>query len=99
MSEITVSCDLTNDYIGNVCVSLAGHDAGLVMVVVGVCGEYLLLANGKTRKISAPKKKKAKHVSTISRLDDKTRDAIICGSANDSLLRREISRVICQKLN
>ena len=43
--------------------SLAGHDKGELMVVVGVDGDgRLLLADGRRRKLAAPKKKKEKHV-------------------------------------
>jgi ribosomal protein L14E/L6E/L27E len=35
----------------------------MILVVVGVTDEgYLLVANGKTRKLETPKKKKQKHV-------------------------------------
>ena len=49
---------------GTVVVSTAGHDKGLHFAVVGTEGEngqYLLLADGKTRLITKPKKKKIKH--------------------------------------
>lgn len=85
--------------VGEVCVSLAGHDAGTVLVIVGTNDNYVFVADGKTRKISTPKRKKSKHVSVISKLSKQSCEKIISGDANDSLLRREISRVTLEKLN
>lgn len=46
--------------------SLSGRDKGMILVVVGVTDEgYLLLADGKTRKLETPKKKKQKHVELL----------------------------------
>lgn len=42
--------------------SKAGHDKGLLFCVVGTQDGYLLLANGKQRKLAAPKRKKPIHV-------------------------------------
>ncbi|MBP3322107.1 MAG: hypothetical protein J6M12_07105 [Clostridia bacterium] len=39
----------------------------MILVVVGVTDEgYLLLADGKTRKLETPKKKKQKHLMLLS---------------------------------
>lgn len=48
--------------VGRLVVSVAGHDKGSILCVVGETGEYLLLADGKRRKVQSPKKKKQKHV-------------------------------------
>lgn len=85
--------------VGEVCISLAGHDAGLVLIIVGTNDEFVFVADGRTRKISTPKRKKSKHVSVISKLSDNARQNIISGEANDSMLRREISCVTLEKLN
>lgn len=49
--------------VGSVVRCLNGRDEGHYLVVVGVDGEYLLLADGKRRKIENPKNKKAKHIA------------------------------------
>lgn len=41
--------------------SLAGHDKDKVFCVVGQEEEYLLLCDGKNRRLDSPKRKKAKH--------------------------------------
>ena len=41
----------------------AGRDAPGTLAVLAVEGEYLLLADGKRRRVEAPKRKKAKHTA------------------------------------
>jgi len=86
--------------VGSVCVSLAGHDAGLILVIVGGAGDdKVFVADGKTRKLSDPKLKKTKHISILDRLSQDVCEKIAGGEATDSLLRREINRFIGQRLN
>ena len=47
---------------GDVVHSLAGHDKGALFCVTDTDGDFLLLANGKERKLSSPKRKRIKHV-------------------------------------
>ena len=47
---------------GDVVRSAAGHDKGLLFLVVKEEGAFLWLADGKSRKLEAPKKKRRKHV-------------------------------------
>ena len=53
----------------------AGRDKGKLFAVLAVEGEYLLLADGKSRKVESPKRKKRRHVlfvaSDESRLSQK----------------------------
>ena len=59
----------------NIVRSDAGRDRGKLFVVLGVEGEFLLLADGKSRKVESPKRKKRRHVlfvaSEQTRLSDK----------------------------
>ncbi len=61
----------------NIVRSDAGRDAGKLFVVLAVEGEYLLLADGKSRKVESPKRKKRRHVLFVaaeeSRLSEKIR--------------------------
>ncbi len=50
----------------NIVRSNAGRDKGKLFVVLAVEGEYLLLADGKSRKVEAPKRKKRRHVLFVS---------------------------------
>ena len=51
---------------GSVIISSAGHDKGRFMLVVGTDGGKYLVADGKERKLGAPKKKNLKHVRATS---------------------------------
>ena len=48
--------------IGDVVVSLKGHDSGRLYVVISVEEDFLLLCDGKRKLLSNPKKKKKKHL-------------------------------------
>jgi ribosomal protein L14E/L6E/L27E len=49
---------------GDFVVSLAGRDRGRTFIVTGICGDgYVLIADGKLRKVEKPKRKKLKHLS------------------------------------
>ena len=50
----------------NIVRSDAGRDKGKLFVVLDVEGEVLLLADGKTRKVEHPKRKKRRHVLFVS---------------------------------
>ena len=50
----------------NIVRSDAGRDKGKLFVVLAVEGEYLLLADGKSRKVESPKRKKRRHVLFVA---------------------------------
>lgn len=56
-----------NDLLGHLVVSLAGRDKGIVCAVVGKSEDegYVLIADGRIRKVEHPKKKKLKHLRPI----------------------------------
>ena len=45
--------------------SLSGHDSGELFCVMDTDGEFLLLADGKHRKVESPKRKRVKHVMSV----------------------------------
>lgn len=45
--------------------SLAGHDCGSVFIILEETGEYVVLADGKSRTLEKPKKKKKKHIQVM----------------------------------
>ena len=55
----------------NIVKSDAGRDKGKLFIVLAVEGEYLLLADGKGRKVESPKRKKHRHVRFVT--DEETR--------------------------
>ena len=56
-----------NNLLGHLYVSLAGRDKGCICAVVGIPEDegYVLIADGKVRKVENPKKKKLKHLKPI----------------------------------
>ena len=69
----------------------AGRDRGKLFVVLAVEGEFLLLADGKTRKVEHPKRKKRRHVLYVSaeetRLSEKIR-------SNEKITNSELRRTL-----
>lgn len=68
---------------GKVVRVIAGHDKGLVMMITAVEGDFAYIADGKTRKLQKPKKKRLKHlrftntvINTDSLTDKKLRKII-----------------------
>lgn len=55
----------------NIVRSDAGRDRGKLFYVLNVEGDYLLLADGKSRRVEAPKRKKCRHVLFVA--DDASR--------------------------
>ena len=49
----------------NIVKSAAGRDEGDIFFVLDTQEEYLLLADGKSRRVETPKKKKRKHVTFV----------------------------------
>ena len=87
--------DRTDMRVGNVCVSTAGHDEGTYLVVIaGIDRDHVYVADGKARKTIAPKKKKMRHLSMITRLPEQTADVLRNGCYNDSFLRKVIVSVL-----
>ena len=54
---------------GDVVYSLAGHDKGALFCVTDTDGDFLLLANGKERKLNSPKRKRRKHTQRAGSSD------------------------------
>jgi ribosomal protein L14E/L6E/L27E len=77
---------------GQIVVSRAGHDQGKLYCVMGKDGEFLLLADGKSRKTDRPKRKKQKHVNHAGRSEHPAIQAISSGKpVPDSALRRALA--------
>ena len=73
-------------------VSLAGRDKGQLFFVVDTDEQYVYLADGKSRKLEKPKRKKRRHVRKLplypSRVAEKLRNG---DKVLNSELRRELA--------
>ena len=80
-------------------VSLAGRDKGQFFFVVDTDGDYVLIADGKGRKLETPKRKKRKHIQKVLQADTRVAEKIRNGDkVLNSELRRELA-VFSQKFN
>ena len=90
--------DRSDARVGSVCVSMAGHDEGACFIVIaGIDRDHVYVADGKARKLIAPKKKKMRHLSMITKLSGQTEEILRRGAYNDSFLRKEVSAVLQEK--
>ena len=71
----------------------AGRDKGKPFFVLEVEGDFLLLADGKTRKLERPKRKKRKHTAFLTRSDSRTAAKIRSG---EKLTNSELRRTLAQ---
>jgi ribosomal protein L14E/L6E/L27E len=88
-----VKSEVVNDdiEIGDIVLNLNGRDGGRRYLVISRDGELLTLADGRSRRIEKPKRKKSKHVSKVAGADDIARDAADDKSAN-------VARRVVEKL-
>ena len=69
--------------------SLAGRDKGKFFYVIDTEDNYVLIADGKGRKLENPKRKKLKHVRRVSRTETRVALKIQNG---DKVLNSELRR-------
>ena len=76
----------------NIVRSDAGRDKGKLFAVLAVEGEFLLLADGKSRKVENPKRKKRRHVLFVSAEETRLADKLKRGEKiTNSELRRTLA--------
>ena len=75
----------------NIVRSDAGRDKGKLFVVLAVEGEYLLLADGKSRRVEAPKRKKRRHVLFVAAEETRVSEKI---KHNEKVTNSELRRTL-----
>ena len=75
----------------NIIQSVAGRDQGKLFTVLAVEGEYLLLADGKSRRVEAPKRKKRRHVLFVAAEETRVSEKI---KNNEKITNSEIRRTL-----
>ncbi len=70
----------------------AGRDVGRFLLVTAVDGKDIFLADGQTRKLSAPKRKNPKHVQA-------TKQTIPLDGLTDAALRKQLAPMQPQKVS
>lgn len=72
--------------------SIAGRDKDRYFFVLDVSGEYLLLADGKARRLEKPKRKKKRHARFVSHGDGRVAGKLQNGEKiTNSELRRALA--------
>ena len=74
--------------IGQVVRSIAGRDNGKAFIVVKTERNFVYVADGETRKLDAPKKKKLKHIQGSYNVSEEIAACIDSGTAENYMLRR-----------
>lgn len=72
---------------GSLVYSIAGRDKGSLFLVLERDGEFVYLADGKTRRCENPKKKKLKHINKTNTLMDADFESI-----SNSDIRKMLSK-------
>ena len=75
----------------NIIRSDAGRDKGKLFVVLAVEGEYLLLADGKSRRVETPKRKKRRHVLFVAAEETRVSEKI---KNNEKVTNSELRRTL-----
>ena len=72
--------------------SAAGRDKGNLFFVLETEGEFLLLADGRTRRLERPKRKKRRHVEFVAAPQARVAEKIRCGEQiTNSELRKTLA--------
>lgn len=75
---------------GTIVLSKAGRDSGRLFIVVGRLDEkYVLIADGRLRRVDAPKKKKLKHLKMIG--FDREVARLCGGELTNRILKKQLS--------
>ena len=73
-------------------VSKAGRDQGQLFYVIDTDEQYVYLADGKSRRLEKPKRKKRKHVEQVPRTESRIAEKIRNGEkVLNSELRKELA--------
>ena len=75
--------------IADIVISLAGRDRDQYAFVVGLEDGYVLIADGKGRRLENPKRKKMKHVAKVARIESRDAQTLRTG---DKVLNSELRK-------
>ena len=79
--------------VGQVAKSLSGRDVNRLFFIIKVIdNQYVLIADGKKRKLDRPKQKKVKHLKIYDLYNDKVENRIVSDNITDAFLRAELTK-------
>lgn len=80
---------------GDLVISAAGHDKDKYFIVIGLIDEiYVWIADGRSRKLDKPKKKKVKHLKLVRKADSGFSELNERRKPTNSALRKHIAKVL-----
>ena len=82
---------MTKFSVGDMVISLCGHDKGRYLIVIAVDGDSIIVCDGKARSAEKQKKKKIKHVKALGLHSDLINN--LQPYEVDAKVRREIKRL------
>ena len=83
----------------DIVLSVAGRDQGKLFYVMETDGAYVLVANGRERRLECPKRKKLKHVRKVPRTESRIARKIASGEkVLNSELRSDLA-AFSQEIN
>jgi len=83
---------MNNLEIGQIVRSIAGRDKGQFMVVIAIVDEnFVIVCNGRLRKINTPKKKKQKHLAKTNQISSEINEKIMNG---DKITNGQIRKIL-----
>lgn len=74
---------------GSLVYSRAGRDKGTLFLVLRAEGEYVYLADGDTRRVEKPKRKKLKHVNKTN---------VVCEVDFDNVTNSDVRKALLVKM-
>ena len=78
--------------ISDVVLALKGRDSGKVFLVVGLEGDYALIADGRGRRLEKPKKKKLRHLHPVGKSGVRISEKLRTGQkVTNSDIRKELA--------
>lgn len=85
---------------GSIVKSIAGRDAGQTFFVLAQQGDFLLLVDGKRRKLESPKRKRLKHTVMCEGMESPASQKIANGEKiTNNELRKAIAALIGENPN
>lgn len=82
--------------VGQLVKSLSGRDKGKHYLVIGFAGDRVLLADGRSRKVSNPKQKNNKHLQPYRVVRDEIKERFRQGNLEDSVIRNSLKALLAQ---
>lgn len=81
--------------VGQIVISAAGRDKGHIYVVIEKLSPFVLVANGRDRKVKCPKKKNVRHIKSLGVIE-KTMTDLLKNEVKitDEVIRQALKQVI-----